>query len=137
MDSYLITKWNETVSKGDIVYHLGDFSFKTHDTDKLIEILSTLNGKITLIAGNHDMRIAKFYNRCLLAEFTQQKIYLDNLILTHFPMKRVESGFINVHGHIHNNEELNSPVHINVSVEVINYKPISLTEIKERISLQS
>ena len=51
MDAFLIEQWNAAVSPTDTVYHLGDLSFNY----PLIEaILPRLNGKITLIVGNHD-----------------------------------------------------------------------------------
>ncbi|MBQ0065326.1 MAG: metallophosphoesterase family protein [Firmicutes bacterium] len=52
MDQYMIEQWNKRVTNNDEVYILGDFSWA-----KGIEtwnILNQLNGKITLIEGNHD-----------------------------------------------------------------------------------
>ena len=48
----IIDRWNQTVSKEDTVYHLGDF-FLTY-TKKQMEIMNRLNGEIILIRGNHD-----------------------------------------------------------------------------------
>lgn len=50
MDDYIIKSWNETAGKDDTVIHLGDVSFHP---DKYI---NNLNGRIILIAGNHDNR---------------------------------------------------------------------------------
>ena len=53
MNQLLITRWNETVPENGHVYHLGDFAF--HNSVEQLEALrSRLNGKITLILGNHD-----------------------------------------------------------------------------------
>lgn len=51
MDTYLVDQWNATVSPTDTVYHLGDLSYKYTTIE---QVLPFLNGKITLIAGNHD-----------------------------------------------------------------------------------
>jgi calcineurin-like phosphoesterase family protein len=51
-DKYLIKLWNKTVSKKDIIYVLGDFSFANTENTK--KILSKLNGNKFLILGNHD-----------------------------------------------------------------------------------
>lgn len=51
MDAYLIDQWNAAVSPTDTVYHLGDLSYKYATIE---EVLPFLNGKITLIVGNHD-----------------------------------------------------------------------------------
>ena len=51
MDTFLVDQWNAAVSPADTVYHLGDISLKY----AIIEtILPFLNGKVTLIVGNHD-----------------------------------------------------------------------------------
>ncbi|NCU33190.1 MAG: hypothetical protein EOM23_09735 [Candidatus Moranbacteria bacterium] len=53
MDSDLIHNWNSVVGKNDIIYHLGDFS-KIQSYDTVKSYIQQLNGKIILIAGNHD-----------------------------------------------------------------------------------
>lgn len=52
MDEGLIAEWNSRVSKHDIVFVLGDFSF--HDIETTKKILSRLAGDKYLILGNHD-----------------------------------------------------------------------------------
>jgi|SRR6478735_1148981 len=52
MDETLINNWNETVSPGDIVYHLGDVALGSWD--RWDGILSRLNGHKILVVGNHD-----------------------------------------------------------------------------------
>lgn len=51
-DRYLIKLWNKTVSKKDIIYVMGDFSFANTEGTK--KIISKLNGNKFLILGNHD-----------------------------------------------------------------------------------
>ena len=51
MDTYLVDQWNATVAAGDLVYCLGDFSYKLHT---MHAILPYLNGAKVLIVGNHD-----------------------------------------------------------------------------------
>lgn len=51
MDEYLIDQWNATVAHGDLVYCLGDFSYKQTTMEAL---LPRLNGEKILIVGNHD-----------------------------------------------------------------------------------
>jgi calcineurin-like phosphoesterase family protein len=53
MDEEMIRRWNEHVSPGDIVFHLGDFAFVRRPQD-LRDIVDRLNGQIRLIKGNHD-----------------------------------------------------------------------------------
>ena len=71
-------------------------------------------------------------------DFNEQHLvyFIDDpispLIFTHYPMENVPMPWINVHGHIHNNPygRDESPQNINVSVEVIDYKPIHLDTVK-------
>lgn len=76
---------------------------------------------------------------------------MQKLILSHKPLKDTEipNGYVNVHGHIHNNplhkvnpktNEMEYPenlysekLHINVSVDVIGFKPISLKELLKKV----
>lgn len=51
MDEYLIDQWNATVAPGDLVYCLGDFSYKQSTMEA---ILPRLRGEKILIVGNHD-----------------------------------------------------------------------------------
>ncbi|CTQ47340.1 metallophosphoesterase [Roseibium aggregatum] len=53
MDETLIDLWNGIVGKNDRVIHLGDFAYKC-DADQLKRIFNRLNGRKTLIVGNHD-----------------------------------------------------------------------------------
>jgi len=51
MDEFLILRWNEVVGVNDLVYHLGDASYKR---ETLRAVLPRLNGRKILICGNHD-----------------------------------------------------------------------------------
>ena len=53
MDEYLVYLWNKTVTPDDEIYNLGDFSFY-NSVEKTEQILTRLNGKHSLILGNHD-----------------------------------------------------------------------------------
>lgn len=139
MNNVIIENWNKIVKEDDIVYHLGDFAFKTCDIEKII---NSLNGKIYLIKGNHDQKSTKFYNDIGLEVIpTQTKLDEYKLILSHRPLmdSQIPKGYINIHGHIHNNliqNELDESIysigrHINVSVDVIDFKPISINKLKK------
>lgn len=56
MDEYLIAQWNTTIAPGDLVYCLGDFSYKQSTMEAIVP---RLNGEKILIVGNHD----PFYKR--------------------------------------------------------------------------
>ena len=47
------------------------------------------------------------------------------LIWTHYPLREVPKGHVNIHGHVHDDPPRRTP-HINVSVEQLDYSPIPL-----------
>ena len=123
MDYEMCKRWNQVIRKQDIVYFLGDLTIKDRDIQKW---LHKLNGHITFIAGNHDnTRLLKCLDNKIV---TYEGV---SFYLTHDPETvPIEwKGWV-IHGHKHNNDLVHYPFinynnkTINVSVEVINYKPI-------------
>lgn len=149
MNSALIENWNKTITDYDIVFHLGDVALTNESEIK--EIIPKLKGKKILIRGNHDKKSKEFFRSVGFEIIPDNPLKLDKekLILSHKPLADTEipEGYINVHGHIHNNplhkinpttnemeypEELYSEkLHINVSADVIDFKPISLEEMRD------
>jgi len=124
MSQQLITNHNETVGDDDLVIWVGDVAFM--GDQRANEILANLNGDRILIIGNHDINKGKVKN---LHFKEKHLIYAlpglsPPLVFTHFPFETCPADWINVHGHIHNAYDTNSLRHINVSVEVIEYKPM-------------
>lgn len=145
-DLYMVELWNEIVKPHDKVYHLGDVAFSRLGH----ELCRLLHGKKRLIRGNHDLKPTRYY-----LEIGFEQIYgvrqMDGLWLTHVPMHaqcvnetRVK---LNIHGHMHRNnvrpdDEVDiidgvkeHPKYCNVSVEQINFRPISLDQIIARKGL--
>lgn len=54
MELALIAEHNRVVSKGDLVYHLGDMFWRTTPVSHAISILDRLNGNHYYILGNHE-----------------------------------------------------------------------------------
>ena len=126
-DKYIIEKWNEVVSKRDVVYILGDITMeKKRDYYKL----DMLNGIKHVVLGNHDRR----QDVPELLKYVQSvagTIKYKGYILTHIPIHESEIDRFrsNVHGHIHENE-INHPKYINVSCEAADYTPRTLEELR-------
>lgn len=59
MDEFLIARWNDVVGVDDLVYHLGDMSFKQTN---LYSVLPRLNGRKILVVGNHDPYFKNMYS---------------------------------------------------------------------------
>lgn len=101
-DEALIERWNSVVGKNDLVYHLGDVSF-THPA-RTEEVFRRLNGRVSLILGNHDKGLPDVPNIIEITTYKEIKVGKLTFILFHFPIEswnKVHYGSIHLHGHTH------------------------------------
>lgn len=138
MNKEMIRRWNEIVSKDDVVYHLGDLTFG--DTNRVKNLIDTLNGTIHFITGNHDRPTSKVRNE--FASFQSYKeINIDQedsnypltICLFHYPMEiwnKRHYGAIHLHGHEHTGVRLTGKNRVDVGVDSWNYRPVSLERIR-------
>ncbi len=129
MNEELIRRWNNLVNADDEVYVLGDFGADEQETS----ILNRLNGRKFLIKGNHDVKSNQYYRDLGFDEVYDHPVILkDFWILSHEPLY-VNSNmpYANIFGHVHNSPIIRtySKQHYCVSVERINYTPISFDTI--------
>ena len=145
MNRVIKNNWNNTVGDNDTVYFLGDWTFGWgHKPAKYYRAKyweKQLNGVIVSIRGSHDgeARGIKFQ------DFKELHVNGYNFLLIHNPnpsdpsqtteqKQKLENwhGWI-IHGHVHNHNWDRYPFingeqkTINVSSEVIHYKPVSLS----------
>ena len=138
MDEYMISKWNSVVSPEDHVIHLGDVVFAQTG----FECLGKLNGKKTLLMGNHERHKLSKY----LEYFDDIRAYKEynDCILSHIPVheSQFERWKANIHGHTHSISvkknyalfgEVDDPRYFCVSVEQINYTPILITDVLNKL----
>jgi len=106
MNKEIIKRWNNKVGQNDIVYHMGDFGD--------YELIRQLNGKVTLICGNHEKddyrKDFEGFKKKLLklgfADVVEEGMYLDKSVLgervflTHKPTNRVKDCKT-IFGHAH------------------------------------
>lgn len=127
MNRVMENNWNSTVGDNETVYFLGDWSFGRRARPATYWE-RRLKGSIVSIKGSHDK--IKFERSRVL--------HVDgySFLLIHNPEDRkIEwmkwHGWV-IHGHAHNNKIDKYPFingeqrTINVSAELINYKPVSL-----------
>lgn len=130
-DEVMIERWNKVVKPVDRVQVMGDVVMRR----KNLPILKRLNGRLRLIAGNHDIFKLKDY----LPYFDDIKAFhvMDNIALTHIPIHANCLGRFrgNIHGHIHQHRVTRKklfglvkeidPRYLCVSAEHIDYAPIA------------
>lgn len=126
MNESFIDNWNKTVSNTDTIYHLGDVSFGNRESTGAI--LKRLNGKKILIKGNHDKvsRLKDYFDEI------HNVLFLGEFFLKHIPDFSCYP-LIQLCGHVHTEWKINKTwgFKINVGVDVWNYTPVSIDQIKE------
>ena len=123
MNQAIENNWNSTVGDNEKVYFLGDWSFG-RGSRPATYWKRRLKGSIVSIKGSHDK-----------IKFEQSRVLHvggHSFLLVHNPGdKKIEwikwHGWI-IHGHVHHKAPFidGEKKRINVSAEVINYKPVSL-----------
>lgn len=135
MNKAIIDNWNDIVGDSDTVYILGDVTFGRGHRP-IDHWMTMLKGKKFLVKGNHDKgkvtKAAKIANGTILEYNGLQ------FMLMHEPRRMGWKGWI-IHGGKHNHDLKNFPLvncekkMINVCVEPIDYRPVLLDEVIERI----
>lgn len=135
----MAASWRSLVHPSDTILHLGDVSvWYGEDEEYWLGLAGALPGKKLMIRGNHDKRKDSVYERegfQVIPEFVQE-FDGKRVLFSHYPDKtRLWEWDINVHGHIHNNDHRDDPDlpkkrdYRNVSIEVMDYKPVRLRDI--------
>ncbi|MDH7592728.1 MAG: 2'-5' RNA ligase family protein, partial [Methanomicrobiales archaeon] len=140
MDYVLIRNWNNLVKKTDTVYFLGDLC-GPKSRIKADQYFRYLNGKIIWIKGNHDEQ--EYISSVKLTEYIVEEYDGIKILFTHDPETAPDNdeGWV-IHGHKHNNNLRMYPFfnprqrRVNVSAEVVGYRPVLLSEILQLISTE-
>lgn len=140
MNEVMIERWNEKISTGDTVYHLGDFALCS--PNQLTTIIDRLNGKICLLKGNHEKAAlacaAKFewlkdYHELVVADpaFPQGR---QLIVLFHYALRVWNAshwGAYHLYGHSHGSlEDIATTRSFDVGVDCHNFYPLSYEEVK-------
>jgi|SRR5579859_934969 len=119
--------WRRIVGPEDTVLHLGDVLMGSSSV--WAKSPGWLPGKVTVLSGNHDSKakvdfMTSTWGWRFRPDFTIN--YRGRYItFSHYPVENLADGTLNVHGHIHNRPSRSSR-HVNVCVEVMDYKPVHL-----------
>ena len=133
MDETMVENHNRVVSPKDKVYFIGDVAFNK----RKLEIVARLNGEKVLIKGNHDQEKITEYQKYF--KDVRGSHQFSGLIFSHIPIHvdSLSRWGCNIHGHLHSRQVMINNIvdarYFNVSMEQINYTPISLEEAKKQI----
>ncbi|WP_262315190.1 metallophosphoesterase [Lacticaseibacillus parakribbianus] len=146
MDAALIANWRRVVRPVDIVYILGDFTLK--DAAYAQTILAQLPGRKVMVRGNHD----RFLADCGVAseqfeQITQLISFKENHLryqLCHYPVLDYPGMWHHqrlLYGHVHGERRsyfrrVLTPNAVNVGASEIDYTPLSVAQVEDRITAQ-
>ena len=134
MDEALVDNWNAVVRPQDKVYHVGDVAMKRDN----IKTVGRCNGHKRLVRGNHDIFPMKYYLP-FFEDIYGTRVFED-MILSHFPLREesIKTKWTCIHGHCHSNiRPLHfGPKYLNVSIELTEWRPLAIEEVRQRIREQ-
>lgn len=136
MNNLMTKNYHEKVTDTDLVVFGGDFFMGNKEA--ALAILRAMPGRKICILGNHDFDYKRAMVKMLLdttlfdAVVSHLAVVLEEqeYWLTHYPIRTqfLPKNVKNIHGHIHN-LKVESNSHLNMSVEIVNYCPVSLQDL--------
>lgn len=142
MNESIVRTWNETVQPQDTAYILGDVSFI--DADRTLRLIKRMNGTKILLWGNHDQVIRK--SPAIQAEFKEIYDYLERdfrvadkkvkIVMCHYALRvwnRKHHGALHLYGHSHGTLPDDGSRSMDVGLDAVGMRPISLEEVFQRI----
>ncbi len=135
MDRALIRNINNVVTDDDDLYILGDFSILTKNHRGMYEQwVNKIKGRKHLIMGNHDVRDPVFYNELGFYSVHYPYFQVEEFICVHDPaLSTVDRNLKFLCGHVHD-LFLGIKNCLNVGVDMNNYKPWHIEEVREYFS---
>lgn len=137
MRERLIENHNARVTKGDLVYHLGDMFCRTLSFKEALSIMDRLNGQHYYIRGNHEELIDNYpqlRERFVWVRDRHKLKFKDmpHIVLDHYA-GRVWDGSHNgswqLYGHTHAVLRENDSLSFDVGVDAWKYFPVSLEQV--------
>ena len=133
MNRALLANWRRSVHPSDTIICLGDVAHPDALADRRLMLdLRELGGERILILGNHDLDRTALGGAGFAAQHRLALCDTDPpLALSHYPLRRIPPGAVNLHGHLHEGAEP-TRLHINLAVERLDYRPQHLPAVLAR-----
>lgn len=145
MNNKMRSLWNHTVRPEDMVIHFGDLVWTAGNSENIKTLIKSLNGRKILVRGNHDKKSYSWYLSNGI-DFVSDRFSWDyngkRILFIHNPDHITPDEYsrynIICHGHVHRNRPFISRRElsyiVNMSVEMIKYRPMSLLPLFNRIT---
>ena len=160
-EEVILENLEKTLKPGDILYHLGDFTWHLDDRRGILRRWKALPCRKVLVRGNHDSRFSDRDLGEFFDEIEEFSLVVEHsgvrLLLSHYPaldlrtgrfpdlQLEVERTFTDegcdllIHGHVHRGRDgracgccLKGIPCFNVNVEYSDFRPVSLQDILDR-----
>lgn len=134
MDEALIDNWNNTITRGATIFHLGDFAFKNHEY-----YLKRLKGSKILIMGNHDsmnQKCKSYFKE--IHNLLERRFNRQEVTLCHYRMmtwNKSNYGTWHLYGHSHSRMQEGDSLCFDVGVDAWDYSPIPYELIEYKMNL--
>ncbi|GAF90840.1 unnamed protein product [marine sediment metagenome] len=136
MDTELVANWNEVVDPDQVVFHLGDFSFK--GKRNIPNLLNRLNGEVVLIQGNHD-RPKDLHHFNSVHDIAEVEVEGQRIVMCHYAMTTWNNSFRgawHIHGHSHGTLMPNWDRKIcDIGVDSWGYKPVTFYQLQAELAM--
>ena len=134
-DAGLIDCWNAVVGPTDVVYHLGDFAYRT-SREHAQSVFNRLNGVKHFIRGNHDKSWVDSLVWASVNDIAQVSEEGTRIVLCHYAMRvwpGDRRGAVMLYGHSHGRLSGNSQS-LDVGVDCWGFTPESWSQIRDRLA---
>ena len=146
MNAQLIARWNESIAPDDEVLLVGDvFVSRRMTLEEKVGILGMLNGRKTLIRGNHDDDLTPFELAGFEAIVDHIWMPEERILIIHkgpdpryapeeLIIRDSLGALLTVHGHDHRHNVPDNPGCLNVCVDRWGLRPVPWTAVEERLA---
>lgn len=136
MNTAMINNWNSVVGPNDMVYHLGDVSFRQHPR----YFLSKLHGRIRVIMGNHDSQkeliecakegLIDWVKDTYYQRWQGHKIFMSHY--AHRVWRNSHHGSFHLYGHSHGDlESIKWGKSMDIGVDCWGFTPVNIKKVVE------
>ena len=144
MNDSMTKKWNNTVRNEDLIINVGDVCFTKGESAAITAVFKKLNGRKILVKGNHDRKSTAWYLTNGWDFVCDRFVWVLNkkrILFIHDPKHITDHDYKTCHyifhGHLHEKGPFITKKKqckiINLSVEKVNYTPINLITMINRL----
>lgn len=141
MNTTMVNNWNALVGPKDVVWHLGDFSFRGQHPRTYLKLL---NGQINICLGNHDKKkkLLECVDEGLLdkvvevhyLKWEKKRFWLSHY--AHVVWSGSHRGVVHAFGHSHGTLQRHSYRSMDVGMDAMGFCPVHINTVWNTLNAQ-